>query len=508
MELAGFDSRNPGIQRVIRSAGESAVVLNDVPVWMVFTPIEADLEFVGPRHVPQLRMSGDMNKVIPQVGMPYDITTVNFDGARSLTRTADYLFSNDQLQSLVAKGLYHNGFSMDSEKILGSAVAMPANADMVIVPPDIEDAPPLVSVEVDLPPVFEMTQANSGYDLAAELFPDYRGELLDKGALAEHDQPGVEQVGENQYGDLFAGEAVAEYDAELYDRGPGALAASDRERNTALEALRGRKLVSGDALAELAHGRDLDEPAEDAVFVGSLGGKFGKEASAFFQENIIAERERIIAEREERMGTTRQDPDSFSDLEGVDLDDLGDLDFDDEIPGLPEDTGEGEQSRDDSGVGYNPITETGMLDLDDPESAEQQMDNQREELDGANRQEAEADAELGTEREPDAQSAPELVSPETEGDYADESDSSLSEEEKARRRTETARRARRSRDAAAASVASPADGGNVTGGVSSAGSAVDGVSRSNRRRDLDGRISGEDESIQRDTERDTGPEMG
>ena len=98
MELAGFDSRNPGIQRVIRSAGESAVVLNDVPVWMVFTPIEADLEFVGPRHVPQLRMSGDMNKVIPQVGMPYDITTVNFDGARSLTRTADYLFSNDQLQ--------------------------------------------------------------------------------------------------------------------------------------------------------------------------------------------------------------------------------------------------------------------------------------------------------------------------------------------------------------------------------------------------------------------------
>ena len=57
-------------------------------------------------------------------------------------------------------------------------------------------------------------------------------------------------------------------------------------------------------------------------------------------------------------------------------------------------------------------------------------------------------------------------------------------------------------------MASPADGGNVTGGVSSAGSAVDGVSRSNRRRDLDGRTAGEDESIQRDTERDTGPEMG
>lgn len=508
MELAGFDSRNPGIQRIIRSAGESTVVLNDVPVWMVFTPTEADLEFVGARHVPQLRMSGDMGKVIPQVGMPYDITTVNFDGARSLTRTADYLFSNDQLQSLVAKGLYHSGFSMDSEKILGSAVAMPANADMVIVPPDIEGAPPLVSVEVDLPPVFEMTQANSGYDLAAELFPDYRGELLDKGVLAEHDQPGVESVAENQYGDLFAGEAVAEYNVELYDRGPGALAASDRERNTTLEALRGRKLVASDALTELTHGRGLDEPGEDAVFVGNLGGKFGKEASAFFQENIIAERERIIAERDERMGTTRQDPDSFSDLEGIDLDDLGDLDFDGEVSEPSQDTGDGDQSRDNSGAGYIPVTETGMLDLDGPETAEQQVDSQREELDGADRQDAETDGQLDTGRETGAQPAPETVRPETEGDYSDESDSSLSEEEKARRRTEAARRARRSRDAAAASVASQADGAGATGGVSSVGSAVDGVSRSNRRRDLDGGTAGGNGSTQRGTERDTGPEMG
>lgn len=451
MELAGFDAHDPIIQRVIRAAGDDAVVLDGVPVWMVFTPAEAELEFVGDRHVPQIRMSGDMSRVIPQVSMPFDITTVNFEGRRGLHKTADYVFTTDQLQSLVGKGLYYTGFDMDSETLTGSVLAVPTTASMVVLRPDVPEAPPLVSVDVDLEPSFEMSQASTGYDLAAEVFPDYRAELLENGMMAPENEAGLQTVREDQYTDLFAGDETPDYNSELYARGPGALAADDAQRNKALEALAGRRLVA----AEVLDG--LDDPADGATgiaarFAGSLGGSFGREASDFFQKEIVDQRERMVRERDERMGNTRVDRDSFDELEGVDLDTL---DLDDDGDDVDTTGGQSETEG-----GYAVVTDSGMvdfgddeLDLDDPEfedALEEEPATEREEQETA---EDMADLFAVPESQGQQADAPEQTS--SEGEYSEESNDALSEQEKNRRRAENARRAaarrqRASRDNAGA----------------------------------------------------------
>lgn len=435
MELAGFDAHDPIIQRVIRAAGDDAVVLEEVPVWMVFTPGEAELEFVGDRHVPQIRMSGDMSRVIPQVSMPFDITTVDFEGRRGLHKTADYMFTTDQLQSLVGKGLYHTGFEMDSEKLTGSVLAVPTTASMVILRPDVPEAPPLVSVDVDLEPSFEMSQASTGYDLAAEVFPDYRAELLENGMMTPENEAGLQTVREDQYTDLFAGDETPDYNSELYARGPGALAADDAQRNEALEALTGRRLVAAEALD------GLDDPADGAAgvaarFAGSLGGSFGREASDFFQKEIVDQRERMVRERDERMGNTRVDRDSFDELEGVDLDTL---DLDDDGDDVDTTGGQSETEG-----GYAVVTDSGMVDFGDevdsdaPDAPEvdEAADPEREDQETA---EDMADLFAVPESQGQQADAPEQTS--SEGEYSEESNDALSEQEKNRRRAENARRA-------------------------------------------------------------------
>lgn len=353
MELSGFNAQDIRARRMARVHSEDVIHLPEVDVLMTLTPQDANLEFFGDRHVPTLRMSGVMSEVLPQNQMPYDIRSIRFsDRERPVDFVTDYTFTSEQLMSMVEKGLYINGFEMDKDKLIGQSVYMPTTAAIMIVPPTNEEEPPIVSVDVKLPPLFEMNLANSGYDFESELMPDYRAQLLKDQAEAGI-TPDVDLVREATT-DLFADVEMPAFNEEVYGRFAEETIEPDITREFA--DVVGYRMLSPSALEKVTEDLDLDRPGVTLGKTVEVDGQFGHAASEFFAENIAASRKNKV---DERLARFRGD-EGLDSLDGVDLDDLGDIDIDTEDTD-GEDTSttttEGEK------VGYVPVgTETGMSD--------------------------------------------------------------------------------------------------------------------------------------------------
>lgn len=350
MELSGFNAQDIRAKRMARVHSEDVIHLPEVDVLMALTPRDASLEFFGDRHVPTLRMSGVMSEVLPQNQMPYDIRSIRFsDRERPVDFVTDYTFTSEQLTSMVEKGLYINGFEMDKEKLIGQSVYMPTTAAVMIVPPTNEEEPPVVSVDVNLPPLFEMNLANSGYDLESELMPDYRAQLLKDQAEAGL-APDVDLVREATT-DLFADVEMPAFNEEVYGRFAGETVETDITREYADVA--GYRMMSPSALNKVTEDLDLDRPGVTMGKTVEVDGQFGHAASEFFAKNIATSRKDKV---DERLARFRGD-DDLSSLEGVDLDDLDDIDTDDG------DIDSDSTATQDQQTGYVAVsTETGMTD--------------------------------------------------------------------------------------------------------------------------------------------------
>lgn len=143
--------------------------LKNVPMSAVINTETAFLAFRSPwdrdyPNRPYLHILGSLQQL--NGTLPYDITGIYTQ--HNTTRVdAFYEFNNDQLSDLVKKGLYERGFEVP-EQIKESQLEVDVNCDFKIIKPDkARDVDfPIVFAQVNNLRNLQLTQENSGYDLA------------------------------------------------------------------------------------------------------------------------------------------------------------------------------------------------------------------------------------------------------------------------------------------------------------------------------------------------------
>lgn len=194
VKLAGFSASTPIARRLITDRPSGMISMDKVPVYGVFVAEEVSLSFVGHRHIPQLRLEGRLERLVPASPeqMPYEIGEISLVPNEGVKVTADYWFNNEQIASLVNKGLYLEGFEPPAEW-LGQPFEIDSQIDMKIVPPQREGEPPLLVADLGPLQVVDLSYEKSGYELA-DYFPDHRGALIEAGTITGREPLGAEQT--------------------------------------------------------------------------------------------------------------------------------------------------------------------------------------------------------------------------------------------------------------------------------------------------------------------------
>ena len=187
--VAGLNAGSPLARRLLRRQPVGMEHLQSVPVMALMTTDSVDLRFTGPRSVPSLSIRGKLDALV--VGdpdqMPYGIDRITLDPQESVEADVTYSFTVEQLQELVGKGLYHEGFGPPAEWS-GLGMEFPAEVDIYVIPPTRQGEPPLVVTDLRQARFIETSLAHSGYKFE-EAFPDHLAELRAAGLLDEHDMP-------------------------------------------------------------------------------------------------------------------------------------------------------------------------------------------------------------------------------------------------------------------------------------------------------------------------------
>ena len=192
IKLAGFSAATPLARQLIASKPTGMISMEQVPMLAVFTLESTSFDFVGSRHVPKLRLEGRLDRLIPEhpQEMPYVIGEIGLSEEESIRVVGDYPFNVEQLGALVNKGLYMEGFG-PPENLVGLRFEVETNIDLRILPPNQEGAPPLAIADLSPMHFFDMRLETSRYELA-ELFPDYRGSLIEAGKITGNEALGVD----------------------------------------------------------------------------------------------------------------------------------------------------------------------------------------------------------------------------------------------------------------------------------------------------------------------------
>ncbi|BAU96147.1 hypothetical protein N24_1885 [Corynebacterium suranareeae] len=172
MKLAGFNTNSPAAQRV---AEQGEKVQLDAPVYAVFTPDVVEVEFIGTQHEPVLHVEGAIDSVTALSQLPYDIQKITFDSENQQRFSGFYKFSPQQHKDLIDKGLYLEGFQPPREMMTSLPWELPMNADVTVVAPESQDAPPIVLVGLSEIHGVDFSQESSGYELTS-MFEDYRSQ--------------------------------------------------------------------------------------------------------------------------------------------------------------------------------------------------------------------------------------------------------------------------------------------------------------------------------------------
>lgn len=172
MKLAGFNTNSPSAQRV---AEQGEKVQLDAPVYAVFTPDVVEVEFIGAQHEPVLHVEGAIDSVTALSQLPYDIQKITFDLENQQRFSGFYKFSPQQHKELIDKGLYLEGFQPPRETMTSLPWELPMNADVTVVAPESQDAPPIVLVGLSEIHGVDFSQESSGYELTS-MFEDYRSQ--------------------------------------------------------------------------------------------------------------------------------------------------------------------------------------------------------------------------------------------------------------------------------------------------------------------------------------------
>lgn len=334
MKLAGFNTNSPAAQRV---AEQGEKVQLDAPVYAVFTPDVVEVEFIGAQHEPVLHVEGVIDSVTALSQLPYDIQKITFDSENQQRFSGFYKFSPQQHKELIDKGLYLEGFQPPRETMTSLPWELPMNADVTVVAPESQDAPPIVLVGLSEIHGVDFSQESSGYELTS-MFEDYRSQR--EAGEADTDLSESISRAEIEGKDIFA-------DANRTRTGASAHA-QRLEQERALSAAQLMAKLAGisfqtepvlvgaeesfDAEQFLTH--DLDDTAGMS--------EWEREVTEFYNEKIrtqepVVEREiEQDSERETGVDTAptvsaAEIDDVVHDLDELEFDDVIDLDADDVV---------------------------------------------------------------------------------------------------------------------------------------------------------------------------------
>lgn len=169
MKLAGFTNAEFSARRLLNDPRSQSTDIKGVEAYHVFRPDEVELHRHLDTERPVLRIGGYLDRVVvTDQQLPYGINNVSFDTSKRPRMAVDYEFSDKQLQGLVAKGLFHEGFKPPRETLMNVDVEFKAPTDMYIVAPEHPDHPPVVIVDTLEASHLTVDQKTAGYDLAAE----------------------------------------------------------------------------------------------------------------------------------------------------------------------------------------------------------------------------------------------------------------------------------------------------------------------------------------------------
>jgi hypothetical protein len=202
IRLAGFSAATPLARQLVAGNPAGMISLEQIPIFAVFTLQSMTFDYVGDQHVPQLRLVGRLDRLVPKSPheMPYGIGEIGLSEEESIRVVGDYPFNAGQLATLLEKGLYMEGFG-PPDGWVGKPFEVETRVDLRVLPPNQEGAPPLVIADLGPMRFFDMRWESSGYELA-EHFADHRGPQIEAGEITGNEVLGLDQKQTTDQADL------------------------------------------------------------------------------------------------------------------------------------------------------------------------------------------------------------------------------------------------------------------------------------------------------------------
>ena len=200
MKIAPLSTSDPWLGRILEDRESFAQGLRGVPVE---STVEVDLVEVlhgrpEENYRPYLHIRGEVVGVRPDVELPYGVEELSSRRGSGTRVDAFYEFDHRQLQELVSKGYFTEGFQAP-DALASVPWELPMEADFVIVGPRTAEEVPIVFMGLSSAAGLNIDQASSGYDLSA-YFPDYTAELEAEGQVEVEEELSRDGSGR----DLFA----------------------------------------------------------------------------------------------------------------------------------------------------------------------------------------------------------------------------------------------------------------------------------------------------------------
>lgn len=316
MKIAPLTKKDSWYHRVLSDPSTETQALGGVPAEIVVHMESVEILHHGPErnYRPYLHLHGQLNEVVPDVELPYGITSLPFKEGNSPTVDAFYEFDNEQLADLVNKDYFSSRFRVP-DAMIGIPWDLPGRFDALVVAPAFTDQPPLVFIGLRDQNSQELSEANSDYDLS-EYFPDYTPGQREHESATEREM----RVRSDEMKDLFADVTLEE---QRYGEAP--LHARHEQTDMTVPSGLFDRLMSEvqstqqERLVASVQSNEYDPRSAEGLYHGRVAPGVDEALSREVQEEVEVDRETEEADyeesREDEQLRTEQDEDYLDLLE-------------------------------------------------------------------------------------------------------------------------------------------------------------------------------------------------
>ena len=146
--LAAFSTENPAVAH-LRYQDDAITDIGDFEMQCHIVPDTAVLQFVGEHKRPVVRLKGQVTRLTPteqgaEKAQAYGIDEITFNTGPDSTdqeprMVCDYVFDNDQLKTLIDKGLYEDDFDIPTEYLTSNELRVPMAVSLSATAPEMAD---------------------------------------------------------------------------------------------------------------------------------------------------------------------------------------------------------------------------------------------------------------------------------------------------------------------------------------------------------------------------------